>query len=278
MYPSQASKLLLAALLLLAGGCLDISDPALKQGNDSGLCKAGETRQDDCNTCTCDDRGNWSCTEMACQDTASEDATGQDAPDVTSDTSGEATPDATSDTSGEDSCTEGDTRKLDCNDCTCNAEGEWACTKLSCGLLTAPCEGLSCGDACTICADDDPDCVESDQTKFCDTNGYCAYLDSPPECVEYVPCAGLTCGETCSICDPSDPACPRTVEHYCDEDGACTPDLPRCPVELYQPCEGRSCGSSCSPCDPNDLECVYSTPHYCRENGDCEPETPICLG
>ena len=69
-----------------------------------GTCRAGEKQKQNCNTCTCDSRGQWSCTLEACVDASADSAT----------------------------CTPGQTRKLDCNSCTCMPNGEWACTGLAC--------------------------------------------------------------------------------------------------------------------------------------------------
>jgi hypothetical protein len=36
-----------------------------------------------------------------------------------------------------------------------------------------PCEDKACGDECTECAPDDPDCVETLVIKVCDADGIC---------------------------------------------------------------------------------------------------------
>ncbi|HJL19368.1 MAG TPA: prolipoprotein diacylglyceryl transferase [Sandaracinaceae bacterium LLY-WYZ-13_1] len=43
-----------------------------------------------------------------------------------------------------------------------------------------PCAGRSCGDTCTICAPDDPDCFETAVVKLCQPDGSCA--PTVPEC------------------------------------------------------------------------------------------------
>jgi len=73
-------------------------------------CSDGDTKpaDDGCNTCTCDENGNWACTEMAC--VAPSDA-------------------------GAEQCSAGDTKPADdgCNSCTCDENGNWGCTEMGCG-------------------------------------------------------------------------------------------------------------------------------------------------
>lgn len=67
-------------------------------------CNQGEQKpaEDGCNTCTCDEMGNWSCTELGCADA--------------------------------DACTPGQTRAAEdgCNTCTCDEMNAWSCTELAC--------------------------------------------------------------------------------------------------------------------------------------------------
>lgn len=43
-----------------------------------------------------------------------------------------------------------------------------------------PCEGLSCGDSCSVCPSDDDDCYETAVLKYCDADGECVM--SEPSC------------------------------------------------------------------------------------------------
>lgn len=42
-----------------------------------------------------------------------------------------------------------------------------------------PCAGKACGDPCTLCAPDDPDCVETAVIKACDPAGTCVAAPVP---------------------------------------------------------------------------------------------------
>ena len=39
-----------------------------------------------------------------------------------------------------------------------------------------PCAGKACGDRCTLCAPDDPDCMETAEVKACNPEGNCVTL------------------------------------------------------------------------------------------------------
>jgi hypothetical protein len=36
-----------------------------------------------------------------------------------------------------------------------------------------PCAGKACGDTCSLCAPDDPDCMETAEVKACNADGAC---------------------------------------------------------------------------------------------------------
>lgn len=175
-----------------------------------------------------------------------------------------------------------------------------------------PCGGKSCGDACTVCDPEDPDCVETAVIKACDAEGACV-PEVPGLCEEapYDPCADKTCGDSCNQCDPNDLDCVETaVLKACNDKGACVPALPDlCGDEPgYDPCAGKSECDVCSLCDPNDpdcqetmvlkvcdasLQCVIATPEICEDEpapyepceakacGDtctiCDPDDPDCV-
>merc|ERR1712015_16497 len=75
--------------------------------NDNSICNDGESKRDDCNTCTCRS-GVWACTKRFC---------GPSVPTIT------GTRDAV--------CKDGESKKEDCNTCTCMG-GVWACTLMGC--------------------------------------------------------------------------------------------------------------------------------------------------
>jgi hypothetical protein len=70
-------------------------------------CSEGDTKpaEDGCNTCSCDENGNWGCTEMGCVE---EPVAEQ--------------------------CSEGDTKPAEdgCNTCSCDENGNWGCTEMGC--------------------------------------------------------------------------------------------------------------------------------------------------
>jgi len=99
---SNTSLLLAGALVGLTLAACDLGAKSIGNENEEPAeCKSGESKEDDCNTCTCVD-GDWTCTELVC-----------DGPIV--------------------ECKDGDSKPSDdlCNTCTCN-EGFWACTQKAC--------------------------------------------------------------------------------------------------------------------------------------------------
>ena len=86
-------------------------EPTPTEPTANDLCKAGDTKPDadGCNTCTCNESGQWGCTEMDC---------------------GEARAKASAEV-----CTKGDTKPAHdgCNTCRCEQDGTWSCTQLACG-------------------------------------------------------------------------------------------------------------------------------------------------
>merc|ERR1711990_904671 len=88
------------------------------------ICKDGESKKEDCNTCQCHD-GQWACTLKACISPATLGTT-----------------DAI--------CKDGESKKEDCNTCQCHG-GQWACTLKACFSPATPepqpldkCIGESC--------------------------------------------------------------------------------------------------------------------------------------
>lgn len=209
---------------------------------------------------------------------------------------------------GQETCKDGEVKQVDCNTCTCTA-GEWACTEKACDAYD-PCEDKSCGEGCTACDPNDPDCVEDQVLKACNGEGLCVADDGLLCGAPYEPCAGKGCGDLCTVCDPNDPDCIETEEvKACDAFGMCTGNPPVCEpacvegemkqVECntcvcsggawacddqecptYEPCLGKACGDGCQLCDPNDPECVEDDViKACDPDGVCVAETPdLCEG
>ncbi len=61
-----------------------------------------------------------------------------------------------------------------------------------CEVPYEPCANKTCGDTCTLCAPDDPDCFETDVIKFCHADGTCS---PTPPCCDGVDasCAAVLC-------------------------------------------------------------------------------------
>ena len=86
-----------------------------------------------------------------------------------------------------------------------------------------PCAGKPCGDLCSVCAPEDPDCIETQEIKVCNADGACS--GDAPQCdtSEFDPCQGKDCGDFCTLCAPGDADCVETqVVKVCQQDGACS--------------------------------------------------------
>jgi len=108
----------LAAGLVVAACDLDDkdlgNDPVGTTG-DQGTCEPGDTKMEDCNTCSCED-GLWACTEIGCGN----------------DDSGSGGSGNGDSSSGDDpDCDPEDDPSDECNSCSCDA-GLWSCTAQAC--------------------------------------------------------------------------------------------------------------------------------------------------
>lgn len=133
-----------------------------------------------------------------------------------------------------------------------------------------PCAGASCGDGCSPCAPNDPECFTPSIPFACDADLSCVGAVLPPSC-DGTPdsCAGKSCGDSCSPPGPS-PATP----HACSADGLCAEAVtaPECGGSNgeHKPCAGHACGESCSPCATDDPDCFSpATPFTCNATGSC---------
>ena len=289
-------------------------------------CKPGETKEIECNTCSCEG-GQWACTQKACG--GYEPCLGKDCGDACTvcdpndpdcfetqvlkacDSMGQCVTESPDllmceggGTGGE--CIDGEMKMVDCNTCSCMG-GYWACSEIGCEGYE-PCLGKACGDACTLCDPADPDCVEDQVTKACNSEGVCepgtpgvcapACMDGETKkidcntctceggmwgCTEigcWDGCAGKACGDSCSNCDPQDPDCPIPDQAMaCDPNKVCVVEVPNLCEGAYVPCEGKVCGEACTICDPNDPECVEDQViKACNIVSECVPDTgDLCL-
>ena len=153
-------------------------------GGNAGLCKPGQVKQadDGCNTCSCDDSGQWGCTEIGCVCKPGEVRLGDDGcskcaceggswacdPSGCADCSvGDlsangccvcadhgAGPTWDCDTGKCAECSPGETRVSDdkCSTCTCGTDGSWQCPPAGTGCGTCV-EGSTkpAGDDCNSC-------------------------------------------------------------------------------------------------------------------------------
>jgi hypothetical protein len=121
-----------------------------------------------------------------------------------------------------------------------------------------PCAGKACGDACSQCPPDDPDCVETSVLKYCDSSGQCGAA---------YPLCENTC-KTDADCGPVDLICKPCA------DGTCATVT----------CNAGQCGWSCPPVSPPECQvktdcaaielCKVCADGTCAEidcvNGACE--------
>jgi hypothetical protein len=121
-----------------------------------------------------------------------------------------------------------------------------------------PCAGKSCGEQCSQCPPDDPECVETAVLKVCDANGVCG--GGAPDCSAGQCSSSLDC-PTIAVCMPcADGSCaqPECVNGKCAM--ICPPPanpeckLPSdCPqIEICMQCKNGSCA---------DIACI---------NGKCD--------
>ncbi len=135
-----------------------------------------------------------------------------------------------------------------------------------------PCQNKLCGETCTICDPTDPNCVEAQVVRYCDSSGLCGdafpRCDAPVDCTTDADCPQV---EACAPCPEGGNSCPTSV---CI-DGQCVVSWDGC--GQYDPCAGKVCGEECTVCDPTDPDCVQPTVlMYCDQNGACGMNFPSC--
>lgn len=100
-------------------------------------------------------------------DTGSEGAT----EGMTSQTSGQSSGPSGTDTDPGPGCPPID--PAPCSECECVGES-WSCTN----VCVESCAGATCGEACSICPDDDPECEDPAAEGVCTADGHC--VGTPP--------------------------------------------------------------------------------------------------
>lgn len=181
-------------------------------------------------------------------------------------------------------CMEGDTRSEDCNDCTCDDQGEWSCTELDCNAR--PCEPEECGPRPGV-----PNQVCFDGTSAgigeCEraANGTCGWTrtECPPQCEpgdELEQFNGNNCicngaGEYECICEGDGPApdcqCLSDGNWACPGGPAMCADAEACNA-YYDTCNcSWSCATSEPPPGACDVECgdTGPMPECDCVDGDC---------
>lgn len=158
-------------------------------------------------------------------------------------------PDA-SGSEGGGACTPGDTRKVDCNTCTCAADGRWACTGLACvdampplpvsdpGFVT--CAGAPCAVPADMCCDASLVPMSSTQKCVPQTMSACGVLRRT--CDEAADCGG---GQVC--CIPPNANIQIALNAQCEAKGSC-----KDPTYFPQLCK------TSAECD-NGMACVMQT-------------------
>jgi hypothetical protein len=143
----------------------------------------------------------------------------------------------------------------------------------SCGGYDA-CADKRCGEECSLCDPQDPNCVAPAVMMYCDKLGQCG--------TTFPVCGGEACtsdeqcptlGAPCSVCPDGTTSCPTSV---CVAN-QCEVFFPPCGA--YDPCEGKLCGQECTICDPLDPTCVGpAVMMYCDQVGTCGMQFPVCSG
>lgn len=223
------------------GACVGASsEVGSMDGGEGGLgdenqCEAGATKPagDGCNTCTCDDEGNWGCTELTC---------GQ-----CSDGAMRAAVDGCNQcicTGGEwactlrdcSVCTVGQMRQDDCGSCWCADNGDgptWNCTANLCPVECEAGETKPADDGCNTCTctmqgtwsctdTACPACMPGETMPASDGCNTCMCYDGMWGCTMALCNEPLVCDDGMADCngDRAD-ACETNIQSAVDNCGAC---------------------------------------------------------
>ncbi len=125
-----------------------------------------------------------------------------------------------------------------CSQCTCSDSGtrsDAVCDQSNCEYR--PCDGLSCGESCSVCPPDDADCVAPAVETYCNRSAECV-ANEPAEL-----CEGVQCGA-----------------EQCQLNQFCLEELPG-----QEPPDGS----------PTDFHTCTNAPEECGENPTCSCLTAI---
>jgi hypothetical protein len=174
-----------------------------------------------------------------------------------------------------------------CNTCQCPESGlmsEASCTTVSCEPASYNgCEDLPCGAwNCNLCDPEDPDCVPTLATTYCNAEGMCVTgTPGPTECEPADLCADVTCPTTPPSCEGDVAQNGSSSECV---DGECIP-APGLPPEDCSAqglvCEQGACVEGAEPCGdlfcedvPDSCNGTMVNPGWSRE---CDVATGACL-
>ncbi len=279
-------------------------------GDGTAECTDGDTRREECNDCVCVD-GMWACDDQECVSCPDEEEPGvtyygfseEECALIDFDCGGDQEP--FGDWCGcgcidviATDCTDGETRRIDCNECVC-VDGSWDCTTEDCtGTCAEACgvgcpapEYMLCGEDgalyCNTCLMDCYDVAEADDPSLCvdcptaDDPGIvsvvyastdpmeCALIDfgCPPNSIGFENQCGCGCVEWAAPeCAAGDTRTDGCVSCSC-ADGFWDCDASAC--ETTEACL-ETCSDSCAPVDAQ--LCGANGAWYCD---DCEL---LCYG
>lgn len=152
-------------------------------------------------------------------------------------------------------CVDGQTRTVDCNECTC-AGGTWSCTLIECGECSPgetrddleSCTECDCVDGAWSCAAIPGCCTEGDRTDDPETCRSCACVDGMWSCTTDAACELAACLSACDDCDGLDPetaVCGADGELYCST----------CELECRGVAEAED-PAACVECDEGTIETI----------------------
>jgi|GEM_PF-1359882 len=219
---------------------------------DGTMCSQGDEKpaDDGCNTCICDDGGNWACTAMACPPNECEpDECGPalgmpnyECPDgVTMAGPGDCKRNEEGLCAWEiiecpSECVTGETKNADdgCNTCECTEDGTWACTDMACppAECTAG-ETKDADDGCNTC-----ECTE-DGFWAC-TEEVCPLECGPDDCVVAPGMPNYLCPDGVTMAGPG--------ECIVQEGDMCGWEIIECPAECVVG-ETKDADDDCNTCE-----------------------------
>jgi hypothetical protein len=235
-------------------------------------CQEGTQKpaDDGCNTCTCDQAGNWRCTALPCGDCT--DGATRPAGDGCNDCVCERGAWTCTQRNCGDECALGEMRSDGCGSCICTELAgrlTWACTANVCECV--PGETKAAGDGCNTCTcsaegnwncslRDCSVCIDGDSRRTDDGCNTCVCVDGSWSCSTRI-CDPVVCDEGTGDCD-GDPSngCETDVASDLQNCGAC---LNYCGhAGAYSRCDAGVC--ALDRCDPRYADCNGSPDDGCE--------------